>query len=686
MIAKMSAVTLLYVLLTYLLWKKLKDVKITWGLRIGIGIIYGLCSIASTHFGIDYKDMILNVRDLGPMSAGLFFDPIAGIIAGLIGGIERYIAGTYFGVGSFTRVACSVSTCFAGFFAAFMNIVIFRRRKPSVPYALFMGAVIEVFHMYIVFITHRNDMEMAFHVVRLCAIPMIVFSAIGLALSARVIRSSIEQPGAVVRESSGEAGEDVPVAVRFQRWLFAVMALVLLINFGFNYEVQSSTAVQEASKDLSFAAEDIRQSYLLLTKEGIDPSQMKSRVGNAGIYLITDSEGNALAGSYALNKVPDELKEFIKKDTGEVYTETFRGKRWLSQVLLLDDGGRVLTMLPFSEVFRTRRMHSYETLFADILLFAAIYILIAMLVQLIVVDNLKLVNESLARITNGDLEEKVKVYNSTEFASLSDDINMTVDALKGYIEAAEKRFEQELTLARTIQDSALPKNFNFFRGDIDIFAVMDPAKEVGGDFYDFFILDNDKLALVIADVAGKGIPAALFMMRSKTAIRSLSETGHSLPEVLSQTNNELCQGNEAEMFVTVWMAIIDLRTGKARCINAGHEYPMLMRANGRFEVIKDKHTAPLGVMEDLQFEEYELELGKGDCLFVYTDGVPEAINEKEEQYGEGRLLEKLNACRNEEMKALLPLVRSDIEDFSGDAEQFDDITMMGFKFKGKGDA
>ena len=194
MILKMSGITILHVLLTWILWRCHKGQNIEWDTYLGIGIIYGFTAILSTHFGVDYGDMILNVRDLGPMIAGLFSDPIAGITAGIIGGFERYIAGTYFGVGSFTRIACSVSTCFAGFFAAFMNIYIFNGRKPSSAYAFFLGAVIEVFHMYVVFITHRDNMEMAFKVVKICSVPMIVFSAIGLAAVAE--HGSLSSPWA----------------------------------------------------------------------------------------------------------------------------------------------------------------------------------------------------------------------------------------------------------------------------------------------------------------------------------------------------------------------------------------------------------------------------------------------------------------------------------------------------------
>lgn len=163
MIVKMSTVTSLYVALTVLLWYKYKNNKLGRMDQLLIGVIYGLCSVLSTHYGVDYGDMMLNVRDIGPLAAGLFFHPLSGVISGLIGGIERYIAGTYLGVGSYTRIACSISTCLAGCLTVPLNKIIFRGKKPSPVYAFFMGAVMEVFHMYVVFITHRGDMKMAFY-------------------------------------------------------------------------------------------------------------------------------------------------------------------------------------------------------------------------------------------------------------------------------------------------------------------------------------------------------------------------------------------------------------------------------------------------------------------------------------------------------------------------------------------
>ena len=339
----------------------------------------------------------------------------------------------------------------------------------------------------------------------------------------------------------------------------------------------------------------------------------------------------------------------------------------------------MLLEIPLSEVFWSRNILSYETALADILLFSIVYAMIYLLMQVIVVKNLNKVNDSLAKITEGDLNEVVDVRSSLEFASLSDDINETVDALKGYISEAEHRYEKELEMARTIQLSALPKNFVFSEiREIDLFALTEPAREVGGDFYDFFFVGMNRLAIVIADVSGKGIPAALFMMRSKASIRSLAETGSSPGEIFYKVNNLLCEGNDADMFVTVWIGIVDLTTGEMCCANAGHEYPVLKRADGSYEIVMDRHGLPLAAMEEMWYTEYSLTLRPGDKLFLYTDGVPEAINENEEQYGTDRMLAALNTVMDEPMENTLFAVRNDMSSFVGEADQFDDITMLGF--------
>ena len=680
MIVKMSLITGAYVALTFLLWKSLQDRKLSSGDKLGLGFLYGLLSIFSTHFGIDFGNMVLNVRDLGPMAAGLFFDPVAGIIAGLIGGIERYIVGNWLGIGAYTTVACSVSTCLAGFFAAFLNKFIFKGKKPSIAYAFFMGSVIEVFHMYVVFVTHREDMRMAFEVVRVCSVPMILFSGLGLMLCSVAIKKSLGELNSPFRAIPPS---EVPVSNKFQTWMFGVTVFVMLTNFGFNYSMQSAAALQDAKIDLSSAARDIGNSVMWIRERGGHTDKYSHFVGLEGTFAVLDENGELIAGTQFDKYYNDEIAELIRTHgPKEFFFADFYGDKSYCLKRVTKEGLTVFTQIPKREVYGGRDIQAYETMLADILFFTVIYVLISLLVQNIVVDKLLRVNKSLNRITDGDLNEKVDVYSSSEFASLSDDINLTVDVLKGYISAAEKRMEQELLLAHNIQDAALPKNFTFNHEGFEIFATMDPAKEVGGDFYDFFFVGPDRMALVIADVSDKGIPAALFMMRSKTAIRGLAESGYEPEEIFYRVNNELCEGNELNMFVTVWMGIIDLKTGDMKCLNAGHEYPAIMRNGGDYEIFKDKHRLPLGAMKDMTYESYMMHLDPGDCLYVYTDGIPDAINVNEEEYGLERALNALNMYKDASMEGLLQGVKADQQEFVGEAKQFDDITMIGFRYNG----
>jgi len=230
----------------------------------------------------------------------------------------------------------------------------------------------------------------------------------------------------------------------------------------------------------------------------------------------------------------------------------------------------------------------------------------------------------------------------------------------------------------------LPRIFPPFpeRHDIDLYAIMDPAKEVGGDFYDFFLVDPDHLCLVIADVSGKGVPAALFMVIAKTLINSHAMLGKSPSEILEKVNHQLCKGNEAEMFVTVWLAIIELSTGKGIAVNAGHEHPALRRADGKYELIVYRHSPAVATLDGMRFRQHDFELHPGDSLFVYTDGVPEATNSQNELFGPDRMLEALNRNPLANPEDTLSNVRRAIDAFVGDAPQFDDITMLSLLYKG----
>ncbi len=244
--------------------------------------------------------------------------------------------------------------------------------------------------------------------------------------------------------------------------------------------------------------------------------------------------------------------------------------------------------------------------------------------------------------------------------------------------------DRDLSVAASIQENILPKIFPYLpeRKEFDLYATMNPAKEVGGDFYDFFMVDDDHLALVMADVSGKGIPAALFMMVSRTLIKNRTLMGEEPSKILYEVNNQLCEGNSAELFVTVWIAVISLSTGEGVAANAGHEHPALRHRDGKFELVQYRHSPAVATLENMKFRQHEFKLEPGDTFFVYTDGVTEATDAKNELFGNDRMLEALNKAPDAAPNVILANVKDGIDSFVKEAKQFDDITMLAFKYNG----
>ena len=254
------------------------------------------------------------------------------------------------------------------------------------------------------------------------------------------------------------------------------------------------------------------------------------------------------------------------------------------------------------------------------------------------------------------------------------------------VTAEKERIGTELALATRIQADMLPNIYPAFpeRAEFDIFASMNPAKEVGGDFYDFFLIDDDHLCVFIADVSGKGVPAALFMMASMIILANNAQMGKTPAQILQDTNAAICSNNREEMFVTVWLGILEISTGKLRAANAGHEYPVIKYPNGKYELFKDKHGFVIGGFNGAKYQEYEIDLEPGSVLFLYTDGIPEATNKNQELFGENRMLDALNNIDSSSPKDILDGVRKAVDDFVQDAEQFDDLTMVSVEYKKKG--
>ena len=309
---------------------------------------------------------------------------------------------------------------------------------------------------------------------------------------------------------------------------------------------------------------------------------------------------------------------------------------------------------------------------------------------------LKKVKENVQEYAETKDSEKVRSQlGEIDYKNEIEDLARGVSAMTTEIDAhlleiqkittEKERIGAELNIAKKIQADMLPNIFPAFPqfSEFNIYATMRPAKEVGGDFYDFFMVDDTHIALVIADVSGKGVPAALFMVIAKTMIKNRAKHGGTLAEILWDVNNQLCANNTSDFFVTVWMAIVDITTGDGVSVNAGHEHSVIRIAGGSFELQRYRHSPPLAIMEGTTFQERAFKLDPGDRIFVYTDGVPEAANQENELFGTDRMLASLNQNAGSSLTDILHRLQNDIDVFAEGAMQFDDITMLGFDYLGE---
>ena len=439
---------------------------------------------------------------------------------------------------------------------------------------------------------------------------------------------------------------------------------------------------------------DTAQFHKMLNEFVIDVTKNR-HVGTNGFVAVCDNNLNLViddeyGGSHISSIGIDPPEEMLAGKRAEaIYkADIVDGKTEQSEsymyVFKFVEGYCVIAAMPEAEATFMRNASLYTSIFMQILIFAGLFVFIYILIKRVIITNLRKINDTLGQITKGDLNVTVDVRSNEEFSSLSDDINSTVSTLKRYIAEAAARIDKELEYAKQIQLSALPTNFPDGE-DYDVYAQMIAAKEVGGDFYDFYKINDTTVAFLAADVSGKGIPAAMFMMTAKTIIKDLAEGGMAVNDIFTKANEKLCESNESGMFVTAWMGILDLTTGNLQFANAGHNPPLIKRANGEFEYLKTRAGFVLAGMDGVRYRMGELTLCPGDRIFLYTDGVTEATNKDNQLYGEDRLISFMNRNSTVEATALLPALKGDIDSFVGEAPQFDDITMLMFDYKSKGE-
>ena len=432
-------------------------------------------------------------------------------------------------------------------------------------------------------------------------------------------------------------------------------------------------------------------------KLGARFTYIQSVQGNKSINLLDPDEDLLYVGSFEIS--PEEFGEYNSNVSIEptVSTTDFG---WLCSAYepVVDTNGTAVALvgvdIDMNDVMRER-----QEFLMNMLMYAALLMFISLLVSIYLMRRMATKPLSmLARATMGFAEGDrtltkddvidLPIRSRDEIGDLYYEIRSMEGRMVEYLDnltlitREKERIGAELNIATQIQADMLPRIFPAFpeRHEFDIYATMTPAKEVGGDFYDFFLIDEDHLGMVMADVSGKGVPAALFMVIAKTLIKNRAQMGGTPGEILQHVNNQLCEGNEAEMFVTVWFAILEISTGKGLAANAGHEHPAIRRAGGEYELCIYRHSVALAVMDGVSYREHEFGLHPGNSQFVYTDGVPEATDANNELFGTDRMLEAMNEAPNAKPEELLRRIKEHIDEFVGDAPQFDDITMMGLQY------
>lgn len=381
-----------------------------------------------------------------------------------------------------------------------------------------------------------------------------------------------------------------------------------------------------------------------------------------------------------------------------VVTDNSYGYNYTAVSPILDENGNAIAEIQYILDMQAVRDHLnsflYQMLGISFSIICVALLLYMVLVKWMVLNPVEKLSQFTTDIVkSGNFEkQKIEIGTKDEIEDLGQSFNFMIERLEDYIQnltavtAEKERIGAELNVATHIQSSMLPCIFPAFpdRDELDIYATMTPAKEVGGDFYDFFMVDERHIAIVMADVSGKGVPAALFMVIGKTLIKDHTQPGRDLGEVFTEVNNILCESNDNGMFITAFEGVLDLVTGEFRYVNAGHEKPFIYRKNGEYEAYETNAGFVLAGLEDIEYQEQKVNLSIGDKIFQYTDGVTEAVNKDKKLYGMDRLQHALNEkCIECSPEETLRLVKEDIDAFVGDNDQFDDITMLCLEYTGK---
>lgn len=662
-------------------------------LQFIVGIIFGLSAVYATELGsIKFMGAIINVRDASPALAGIIFGPIAGITSGLIGAFDRcFIAMFLLGTGSYTVWACAIAVFSAGLIGGIMHLKIFKNRKPYLLHCFIFIMILEVCHMWLIALFHLWDLEQAVLIMNKAFLPVLVINTLSVVLTillVSILDLKLKKISLIKVIKSKDLVYSNNLYYSFQFWLiisiiiaFIINSVIVIVLFNIanfnqsyarmNEEYNSFTALVE--QDAKFQNIDYLSELQIYANNWSDDFLYKITIFDEYNFPLNSNK-----------EITPYIQEIKKNPSHELFFINGDSNSYVVYYGMINNTTIVFYAYEMYEYFMSYLGQAVSLGF-QILIFSVVLIIVFVLMKKLVSDNLDSVNKSLKEISDGNLEEKINIKSHTEFKMLSESINETVETLKEYINAESERYKEDLIMAQQIQLSALPSVFPPFpdKKEIDIFAKYKSTNEVGGDFYDYYFVDKDLLCFLIADVSGKGIPAAMFMMRAKTAIKVFAEKYKNPALTLKAANNYLCDGNRAELFVTCWICFFNIKTGQMQYASAGHNPPVILNTvKNEVRFLKSKISLVLGGMENIDYENKLGALQPNDKLLLYTDGITEAHNNKNLLFGDKRLLDVLQKSINQNVEKICIKLFNIVDDFKGNSDQFDDMTCLCFCYYG----
>lgn len=711
-------------ILVYLAVTRLKPFKnMNFFLReILIGIVFGALSIVGFYLGVGIKYttpkgieavVTFGTTALAPYLAALLFSYPSAIVSAAIGATFR---GLQF---DSINIPVMLAILFSALVGILSKVFIFRNKKPRWYYACLGIVVVECFNNLMIFAFSSSGYRGAYSIVNISDIVCVVVEIVTIAIIFIGINLLDKQKFNLTVNH---------IATKVQRSLFISSLAILICLATSSFLIMRNKSQSESVADIAANCNGLRNDADTLAAYRLD-SQIHNLADNrhiqtSGFSIIvmlqdksstelpghTDFAGDIISckidkwnevGASTNPPLPSERVQFaangglpiqaffryislddagaitfnIKFDNSPTKTE------YLATFMSCTNGiYGIMSFISLDEISLNARFSTRLLLYGEIIAIIILYAIINICIDRIIVSKIYRVNDSLEKIMEGNLDETIDVGDTVEFKLLSEDINLTVGSLKNLANEVERRIDDELILASNIQHSSVPSIFPIAK-NYDIYAMMHTAKEVGGDFYDFLLMSNNRILFLIADVSGKGISAAMFMMRAKTYIKSLAATNAPLSEIVERTNDELCSENEPGFFVTAWFGILNYETGELEYANCGH-CPPLLYINGKYEFLTTKANFVLAGMPGLRIKSEKFQLNPGDSIMIYTDGVTEATDANKELFGNDRLLASISKNKSFTSRQLCEMIFEDVNKFSNGVDQADDITILNLRFFG----